>query len=199
MKKIVTVIAVCLACLLMAGSDIKASAAKATTDKVSKKSTAGSNKKRKTNATAVSEKKKALARNKKYKYTDEELKLMTCIIYCEARGESYPGQMAVGIVVMNRKRSDEFPNGIRKVIYQKGQFTPASNGGLKRALSLYAGYKKKGKIKGEMKSCYKAAKEVLSGTTKITVNGKEKEMKNYLYFSQHVSGAKYTLGGHQFK
>ena len=236
MKRIVTVIAVCLACVIMAGFDVKASATKAATKEELSKFTLGeksvleelfnskkapknktSNKKtskkknKKTSKTnnylssanvsgsAITEKKKGTAKNKEKKYTKGQLKYMTGIIYCEARGESYAGQMAVGIVVMNRVRSDEFPDTIKKVIYQRGQFTPAHNGSLNRALSIYENYDKKGKFKGEMVSCYKAAKEVLSGTTKIRVNGKEKEMKSYLYFSQRVSGAKYTLGGHQFK
>ena len=239
MKRIVTVIAVCLACIVMAGFDVKASATKAATkedvnkvtlieksvpkeifkDKVSaieylSSKSAGKKKSNKVktsktnnnltskanvSGTADTEKKKGTAKNKEKKYTEGQLKYMTCIIYCEARGEVYAGQMAVGIVVMNRVRSDEFPDTIKKVIYQRGQFTPAHNGGLSRALSLYEKYDKKGKFKGEMVSCYKAAKEVLSGTTKVKVNGEEKEMKSYLYFSQRVSGAKYTLGGHQFK
>ena len=150
-------------------------------------------------AVAVSEKKKQVEKNKKNKYTPAELKYMTCIIYCEARGEEYAGQMAVGIVVMNRVKSEDFPDTIKKVIYQRGQFTPTVNGSMSRALSLYEKYDDNGKFKGEMVSCYKAAKEVLSGTTTVKVDGEEKEMKKYLYFSRYIRGAKYTLGSHQFK
>ena len=135
----------------------------------------------------------------KKKYTKEELKLMTCIIYCEARGESYAGQKAVGIVVMNRKKSDDFPDSIKSVIYQKGQFSPVKNGSLNKALSLYEKYDKDDKFKGEMPGCLKAAKEVLEGATTISVDGTEKEMKNYLFFSRYIPNAKYTLGNHQFK
>lgn len=135
----------------------------------------------------------------KKSYTAAELRYMTCIIYCEARGESYAGQKAVGIVVMNRKRSDEFPNKIKKVIYQRGQFSPVRSGSYDRALALYDKYEKAGKFKGEMPSCLKAAKEVLEGSTTINKNGKEKEMKGYLYFSRYIRNAKYTLGNHQFK
>lgn len=136
---------------------------------------------------------------KKQTYTDQELRYMTSIIYCEARGESYAGQKAVGIVVMNRKRSKEFPSSIKKVIYQRGQFTPASNGSLDKALSLYDKYSADGKFKGEMPDCYKAAKEALEGSTTVKVHGKEKDMKDYLYFSRYIRNAKYTLGHHQFK
>lgn len=138
-------------------------------------------------------------KNNKKKYSDIELKYMTSIIYCEAGAEDYESQKAVGIVVMNRKKSDLFPNGIKRVIYQKGQFTPASNGRLDRALRLYDKYNEDGKFKDEMKSCLKAAKEVLEGTTTITVNGKKKEMKDYLFFSGYIPNAKFILGKIQFK
>ena len=132
-------------------------------------------------------------------YTESELRYMTSIIYCEARGESYAGQKAVGIVVMNRVRSDEFPNTIKKVIYQKGQFSPVRNGSLDRALNIYDRQNEKGVFKGEMKSCYKAAIEVLEGSTTIKVKGKKKQMKSFLFFSRYVKNARYTLGAHQFK
>jgi spore germination cell wall hydrolase CwlJ-like protein len=124
---------------------------------------------------------------------------MTSIIYCEARGESYAGKKAVGIVVMNRVRSKEFPNNVKDVIYQKGQFSPVRNGSLNKALSKYDTQLEKGKFKGSMKDCRAAAKAVLEGSTKVTVNGKAKQMKSYLYFSRYIPNAKYKLGAHQFK
>ncbi len=138
-------------------------------------------------------------KSKKKSYTESELRYMTTIIYCEARGESYQGKKAVGIVVMNRVRSDKFPDSVKEVIYQRGQFSPVSNGSLSRALNSYDSQKEKGKIKGTMKTCMKAAKEVLNGSTTVEVNGKKKQMKDYLFFSRYVSGAKFQLGGHQFK
>ena len=43
-------------------------------------------------------------------YSDSDVALLTRLIYGEARGESYVGQVAVGAVVMNRIRSASFPN-----------------------------------------------------------------------------------------
>ncbi|HAQ64005.1 MAG TPA: cell wall hydrolase, partial [Ruminococcaceae bacterium] len=34
----------------------------------------------------------------------------------------------VGLVVLNRVKSADFPNTVRDVIFQEGQFTPISNG-----------------------------------------------------------------------
>lgn len=56
------------------------------------------------------------------------INLLSHIIYAEARGEPYAGQVAVGAVVMNRVRSSSFPNSIAGVIYQSGAFDAVSDG-----------------------------------------------------------------------
>lgn len=111
-------------------------------------------------AKRAEEAKKAAQTNKKPSKTQgsavsanvDEVKLLAAIIQCEAGGESYEGQVAVGAVVMNRVKSSRFPNTIQGVIYQKGQFTPVQTGKLAKRLS--------GKIQ---QSCYDAAREALSG------------------------------------
>ena len=57
-----------------------------------------------------------------------DLNLLARLIYGEARGESYTGQVAVGAVVLNRVRSSSFPNTISGAIYQKGAFDAVSDG-----------------------------------------------------------------------
>ena len=54
--------------------------------------------------------------------------LLSRLIYGEARGEPYTGQVAVGAVVLNRVKSSSFPNTISGVIYQKGAFDVVSDG-----------------------------------------------------------------------
>ena len=54
--------------------------------------------------------------------------LLSRLIYGEARGESYTGQVAVGAVVLNRVKSSSFPNTISGVIYQSGAFDAVSDG-----------------------------------------------------------------------
>lgn len=56
--------------------------------------------------------------------------LLAQIINAEAKGESYNGKVAVGNVVMNRVDSANFPNSIEAVIFQKGQFSPVSDGSI---------------------------------------------------------------------
>lgn len=190
LKRIVTVIVAGLALCLMLGLPCEAAA----TTKATTKATVTNQLEKDTKLIASKAKKKA-----KKKYTASELRYMTAIIYCEARGESYQGKKAVGIVVMNRVRSNQFPNSVKKVIYQSGQFSPVRNGSLDSALDLYDSQKKKGKIKGAMKTCMKAAKEVLNGATTVKVKGKKVQMKSYLYFSRYVAGARLQIGAHQFK
>lgn len=57
-----------------------------------------------------------------------DLNLLSKLIYGEARGESYKGQVAVGAVVLNRISSSSFPNTMSGVIYQSGAFTAVSDG-----------------------------------------------------------------------
>ncbi len=54
--------------------------------------------------------------------------LLARIIYGEARGEEYIGQVAVGAVVLNRVASPLFPNTVSGVIYQAGAFDAVSDG-----------------------------------------------------------------------
>lgn len=60
--------------------------------------------------------------------SEKEIYLMAKMIYAEARGESYTGQVAVGAVIMNRIESDQFPNTLTEVLYQAGQFTAITDG-----------------------------------------------------------------------
>lgn len=60
--------------------------------------------------------------------SSSNVNLLARLIYGEARGESYTGQVAVGAVVLNRVRSSSFPNTISGVIYQPGAFDVVSDG-----------------------------------------------------------------------
>lgn len=64
-------------------------------------------------------------------YDSVSLYWLSRIISCEARGEELEGQIAVGNVVLNRVESDEYPNTVYGVVFDKKfgvQFTPAYNG-----------------------------------------------------------------------
>ena len=59
---------------------------------------------------------------------NSDLYLLAKLIYSEARGEIYEGQVAVGAVVLNRVRDAGFPNTIQGVIYQPWAFTALNDG-----------------------------------------------------------------------
>ena len=75
-------------------------------------------------------------------------RLLAKLVYAEARGESYKGQVAVAAVVLNRVASSEFPNTISGVIYQKNAFSCVSNGSINNTPDS---------------SCIKAALDALNG------------------------------------
>ncbi len=114
-----------------------------------------------------------------YDYDEETLLLLAALIHCEARGETYEGQVAVGSVVMNRVRSSRYPNTVEEVIYQPSQFSPVKSGKVDKVLET-------GNIN---ESCMKAAKEVLSGTS---------NMGDMLYFRRDDGREGYVLGNHVF-
>ena len=56
-------------------------------------------------------------------YSQEDLYWLAKAIHAEARGEPYKGQIAVGAVILNRVKSDKFPDKVYDVIFQEQQFT----------------------------------------------------------------------------
>lgn len=97
-------------------------------------------------------------KNPKDPPSEADIRLLAAITYLEAGNQSYRGKVAVASVVINRLESKKFPNTLKSVIYQSGQFTPAMNGSLTK---LY--YSKK----SIQKECVKAAKEVLTEGSKL--------------------------------
>ena len=75
-------------------------------------------------------------------------RLLAKLVYAEARGETYKGQVAVAAVVLNRVASSEFPNTISGVIYQKNAFSCVNNGSINSTPDS---------------SCIKAALDALNG------------------------------------
>ena len=62
------------------------------------------------------------------KYSSNDRYLLAKVIYAEARGESYTGQVAIGAVVLNRVADSRFPNTVAGVIYQPWAFTAVNDG-----------------------------------------------------------------------
>ncbi len=84
-------------------------------------------------------------------FAQSDLDLLAAIVYAEAGDQDFTGQRLVADVVLNRVRSAAWPNTISGVIYQPGQFSPVSDGGLDRAWGNVT------------QSCYDAASLALAG------------------------------------
>ncbi|MDD2972908.1 MAG: cell wall hydrolase [Lachnospiraceae bacterium] len=104
--------------------------------------------------------------------------LLAALIQCEAGGESYEGQLAVGAVVINRLRSGAYPSSIQGVIYASGQFTPALNGKVDMVAA-----------RGAKASCQQAAIEALNGASNVGTA---------THFKRSGSHDGYVIGNHVF-
>ena len=63
-------------------------------------------------------------------YNADDLNWLSRIIYSEAGNQPLGGKIAVGNVVLNRVTDPSFPDSIYDVIFQRGQFYPASSGAI---------------------------------------------------------------------
>lgn len=106
--------------------------------------------------------------------------LLANLIYCEAGGEPYEGQLAVGAVVINRLLSSVYPNTMTGVIYQRSQFSPVASGRLAIALAENRATER----------CYRAADEAMAGVSNVG---------NCVYFRTPIEGLTgISIGGHIF-
>ncbi|OEH84770.1 spore cortex-lytic enzyme [Desulfuribacillus stibiiarsenatis] len=62
------------------------------------------------------------------KYNSNDMRIMANAVYGEARGEPYIGQVAVAAVILNRMRSETFPNTVSGVIFEPRAFTAVADG-----------------------------------------------------------------------
>ena len=76
------------------------------------------------------------------------VELLARIVYGEARGEPYAGQVAVAAVVLNRVEDSRFPKTIAGVVYQAGAFDAVADGQINMTPN---------------QSAYNAARDALNG------------------------------------
>ena len=113
-------------------------------------------------------------------FAEDDRYLLANLIYCEAGGEPYAGQLAVGAVVVNRVLSSVYPDTVTGVIYQNRQFPPVASGRLAIALAENRA----------TPACYQAADEAMSGVTNVG---------NCVYFRTPIEGLTgISIGGHIF-
>ena len=123
--------------------------------------------------------------------SNEEIYLLACIIDWEAAYEPYEGKLAVANVVLNRVRSSNYPNSITGVIYQKSQFSGASDG----AGGPSAKFQNRLNSGIRTQECMDAALEALSGKNNIGgyTSFRMVSITNLSAMSDYV-----IIGGHVF-
>ncbi|MBR3672983.1 MAG: spore cortex-lytic enzyme [Clostridia bacterium] len=115
--------------------------------------------------------------------SNSDLNLLAHLIFAEARGEPYAGQVGVGAVVLNRVKSSKFPNSVAGVIYQPGAFDVVSDGQINYAPNTTA---------------INAARDAL--------NGWDPTYGSIYYFNPNTATSKWiwsrpyvvTIGNHRF-
>ncbi|WAH35085.1 spore cortex-lytic enzyme [Alicyclobacillus dauci] len=60
--------------------------------------------------------------------SQHDLNLMAHVVYGEARGESFVGEVAIAAVIVNRLKSTKYPNSVPAIVYQPGAFSAVSDG-----------------------------------------------------------------------
>lgn len=88
--------------------------------------------------------------------TASDVELLAALLECEAGTTNYDALLAVGSVVVNRMKHRNYPDTVRGVVYQSGQFPPAHNGKVDKILK-----------RGVKDLCVQAAQDALSGKNNV--------------------------------
>lgn len=118
--------------------------------------------------------------------SSSDLYLLAAIVYAEAGGESYEGQLAVASVVMNRLYNGYWGSTLSGVIYAPSQFTGTYSGAFSTALTT-----------GGSATSLQAAQDAMNGANNVG---------SYMYFrptwntpqSVYDSGNYIQIGNHIF-
>lgn len=110
-----------------------------------------------------------------------DIDLFAAILQCEAGTRNYDALLAVATVIMNRMESSRYPNTLKGVVYQSGQFSPTWNGQLDKVLE-----------KGAASLCYQTARDALAGARYDAVRN------CYQFRAVGTSHQGITVGGNVF-
>ena len=112
-----------------------------------------------------------------------DYRLLARIISAEARGEPYIGQVAVGVVVLNRIEHPSFPDTMAGVVYQKGAFSCLTDGQFDKPIA---------------NSAYSAARDALNGMDPsdgaIYYFNPDTATSSWIWSRPHIV----TIGSHRF-
>lgn len=113
---------------------------------------------------------------------EKDIECLAKNIYHESRGESYKGKLSVGLVVMNRMKSDKYPDDVCNIIYQKGQFSWVGKRGEPKELEAYLDSKK---IAEYVYNNHENIKDPTNGALYFHSNKKQYKINNGIVIGNH--------------
>ena len=121
-------------------------------------------------------------------YSESDYNVLLRIVQAEAGNCDIEGRVMVANVILNRVESGSFPNTITKVVYQKHQFSPVSNGSIKRC-----------KVTTETVEAVERALagEDLTDGALYFMNRRASSRKNASWFDRHLEFL-FKHGNHEF-
>ena len=121
-------------------------------------------------------------------YTDSDYNVLLRIVQAEAGNCDMEGRILVANVILNRVEDDAFPNSITSVVYQRNQFSPVSNGSIKRC-----------RVTSETVEAVERALagEDLSDGALYFMNRRASSKKNAGWFDRHLEFL-FKHGNHEF-
>ena len=120
--------------------------------------------------------------------SDRDYKVLLKIVQAEAGGCDRKGRILVANVILNRVESDEFPDNVTSVVYEKYQFSPVMDGSLDRC-----------KISNETVKAVECALtgEDYSDGALYFMNRRMASSKNVRWFDSHLNFL-FKHGNHEF-
>lgn len=91
-----------------------------------------------------------------YSLTDEEIKLMACVLTLECGNQSYEGQLAVANLILNRLDTGAWGSSVKNVLYAQNQFSVVNTVAFENCMK-----------NGPQASCVKAVKQAAKGDNNI--------------------------------
>lgn len=120
--------------------------------------------------------------------SDRDYQVLLKIVQAEAGGCDQKGRILVANVILNRVESDEFPDSVSGVVYERHQFSPVSDGSLDRC-----------KVSQETVEAVEAALagEDYSEGALYFMNRRTASGKNVRWFDNHLDYL-FKHGSHEF-
>ena len=119
------------------------------------------------------------------------LKLMACIIYCEANTEPVAGKQAVGIVTMNRVGKKRYGgNTLEDILRYRGSYPPVDSGWFDQVLKKWDSL--------VSLECIEAASYALAGNTTVEYDGEIIDLTGITHFAKYIEDPAFVIGKHCF-